>query len=310
MLILYTLCAVQTSLPHSTHQTLHPMAESTEKIGIQILSDLHLDFERPSSNGGPGNDDDDGNLYKFDFPARAEHLALLGDIGMTVDDRLFTWLRAQLERFKTVFFVPGNHEPYWSSLDESNNRLAQFAAECASSSTDESNTSPKLGRFVLLDRTRHDLSPTLTVLGCTLWARLDPNELDVLRWGVNDFRRIEGFDPDAFQAAHARDAAWLAQAVADVARDEPERRVVVMTHHAPTVEGTSDPRYAEGPTGSAFATELVGSEVWRKEVVRVWMFGHTHWCCDFEREGVRVVSNQRGYKQGAPGFELDKVIEV
>ena len=90
------------------------MAESTEKIGIQILSDLHLEFERPSPNGGPG--DDDGNLYKFDFPARAEHLALLGDIGMTGDDRLFTWLRAQLERFKTVFLVPGNHEPYWSSL--------------------------------------------------------------------------------------------------------------------------------------------------------------------------------------------------
>ena len=98
--------------------------------------------------------------------------------------------------------------------------------------------------------------------------------------------------------------------VADIAREEPHRRVVVMTHHAPTVEGTSDPKYAGGPTNSAFATEMVGSVVWRAGVVKVWMFGHTHWCCDFEREGVRVVSNQRGYKEGAPGFLPDKVVEI
>ncbi|KAH9889490.1 Ser/Thr protein phosphatase superfamily protein [Cubamyces lactineus] len=279
------------------------MTEPVESIGIQILSDLHLEFERASSNGGPN---DEGNLCKFDFPARAEHLALLGDIGMTVDDRLFAWLHAQLERFKTVFFVPGNHEPYGTSLDESNARLARFAAEC----TKGESTSPKRGQHVLLNRTRYDLSPTLTVLGCTLWARLNPDDLDVLRWGVNDFRRIQGFDPDAFQVAHARDAAWLAQAVADIARGEPQRRVVVMTHHAPTAEGTSDPKYAGGPTSSAFATEFVGSEIWRAGVVRVWMFGHTHWCCDFVREDVRVVSNQRGYKDGALGFVLDKVVEV
>ncbi|KAI0653964.1 Ser/Thr protein phosphatase superfamily protein [Cubamyces menziesii] len=278
------------------------MKGPTESIAIQVLSDLHLEAERPPSLDGTS---DDGNLYTFDFPARAEHLALLGDIGMTVDNRLFAWLRAQLERFKTVFFVPGNHEPYGTSLDDSNARLARFTAECNALTCE-----PSRGRFVLLNRARYDLSPTLTVLGCTLWARLNQDDIDVLSWGLNDFRQIKGFDPSAFQAAHARDAAWLAQAVADIARDEPERRVLVMTHHAPTVEGTSDPKYAQGgPMGSAFATELVGSEVWRAGVVRVWMFGHTHWCCDFEREGVRVVSNQRGYRDGAPGFVLDKVVE-
>ena len=71
------------------------MEGPTESVGIQVLSDLHLEAERPLSLDGTS---EDGNLYKFDFPARAEHLALLGDIGMTVDDRLFAWLRAQLER--------------------------------------------------------------------------------------------------------------------------------------------------------------------------------------------------------------------
>ena len=86
-----------------------------------------------------------------------------------------------------------------------------------------------------------------------------------------------------------------------------------MTHHAPTVGGTSDPKFAAGgpvASGSAFATELVGGPCWDKERVRVWMFGHTHWCCDFVREGVRVVSNQRGYREGVPGFAPDKVVEI
>ena len=82
-----------------------------------------------------------------------------------------------------------------------------------------------------------------------------------------------------------------------------------MTHHAPTLEGTSNPQYAGSATGSAFATELVGGPCWTPQV-RVWMYGHTHWNCDVVREGVRVVSNQRGYRDGTPGFELVKIVEV
>ncbi|KAI0361759.1 Ser/Thr protein phosphatase superfamily protein [Trametes cingulata] len=269
-----------------------------------LLSDLHLEVERIGVRTAA---DSDGDLYQFDFRAVADHLALLGDIGMTLDDRLFVWIRAQLARFNTVFYVPGNHEPYWSSLDDSLGRLSEFAASCQSAPTDPAHP---LGQFVLLNRKRYDISPTLTVLGCTLWARLNPGDLDILRWSLSDFHRIDGFDPTTYQAAHARDAKWLEQSVEHIACNEPHRRIVIMTHHAPTVEGTSDPKFVDGPTGSAFATEFVGSKIWRSGVVKAWMFGHTHWCCDFERDGVRVVSNQRGYKDGAPGFVPDKVVEL
>ena len=69
---------------------------------IQLLSDLHLEIERPYA--GPGKE-----FYYYEFPAVAECLALLGDIGCTMDDRLFTWLRVQLQKFKTVLYVAGNH---------------------------------------------------------------------------------------------------------------------------------------------------------------------------------------------------------
>lgn len=69
---------------------------------LQILSDLHLEIERPGS--APGQE-----VYYYDIPVRADHLALLGDIGWTVEPRLFIWLKDQLKLFKTIFFVSGNH---------------------------------------------------------------------------------------------------------------------------------------------------------------------------------------------------------
>ena len=80
--------------PH--HESTQPSNTlSLEPVRIQVLSDLHLELSRVSSLP-----------YFFDFPVKADTLALLGDIGLTHDDRLFDWLRAQLRRFKLVFFCP------------------------------------------------------------------------------------------------------------------------------------------------------------------------------------------------------------
>ena len=67
-----------------------------------------------------------------------------------------------------------------------------------------------------------------------------------------------------------------------------ERRVAVFTHHAPTIEGAGDAKFLGGPINRAFATELMG---WAPPV-NVWAFGHTHYNCDFVRDGVQVVSDQ------------------
>ena len=70
----------------------------TTVMQIQLLSDLHLEVNRPEEPS-----------YSYNFPAHAKVLALLGDIGCAVHDELFTWLRCQLQRFVLVFFVMGNH---------------------------------------------------------------------------------------------------------------------------------------------------------------------------------------------------------
>ena len=160
----------------------------------------------------------------------------------------------------------------------------------------------------MLNRTRVDLSPTITILGATLWARLNPDDLDILRWTVTDFKRIKGFSTDRFTELHKTELSWLNAQVEQIRSDEPTRSVIIFTHHAPTT-GTCDPKYAGGPTESAFITELTNEPCWGPPV-KVWAFGHTHWSCDMVKKGVRVVSNQRGYSKGDKGWNPEFVLEA
>ncbi|TFK59203.1 hypothetical protein BDN72DRAFT_851391 [Pluteus cervinus] len=191
--------------------------------------------------------------------------------------------------------------------DESNNALSEFALHHNASRkevVDEQN-----GELILLTQTRYDVSDDLTIIGCTLWSALNREDLDILSWSMTDFKRITSFSIEAYQAAHIAHRVWLNSTVENIRTQEPHRRVVVFTHHAPTTEGTSDPRFQGGPNNSAFSSELTSEPCWGPPVV-LWGFGHTHWACDFVRSGVRVMSNPRGYDVGAQGYDATKVLEL
>ena len=143
-----------------------------------------------------------------------------------------------------------------------------------------------------------------------MWSELNPDDLDILSWSLTDFKRIDSFNPEAYTNLHLRDRQWLNDTITSMARDEPDRQIVVFTHHAPTREGTGDPKFDGQPTNSAFASELTNDPCWKAGNVKIWAFGHTHWCCDFVRDGIRVYSNQRGYANGERGYDPAKVIEL
>jgi len=93
-------------------QTLTLTSESAsapmfDPVGIQLMSDVHLEFHlrQESGNSAPG-------YQVFDFPVAAASLALLGNIGLTSQPGLFDFFHRQLRRFERIFFVLGNHEGY------------------------------------------------------------------------------------------------------------------------------------------------------------------------------------------------------
>ncbi|KAM0331459.1 hypothetical protein ACHAQA_003135 [Verticillium albo-atrum] len=242
---------------------------------MTILSDLHLEA---------------GHQYaSFAFPAAARLLLLGGDIGRLVDtDAYVSFLAAQTARYEKVFLVLGNHEFHGLEHHVAVDRARRLARD------------PRLAsRLVLLDRTRwDDPASTLTVLGCTLWSAIPAEAAVVTASKVSDFTKIPRWTVEGHNARHAEDAAWLRAQVTRAASEG--RRVLVATHHAPSLEGTSRPEHAGSPWASGFGTPLLEQGGW--EGVAGWVFGHTHFSVDAVRgDGMRLVANQRGYV--LPGSE-------
>jgi hypothetical protein len=151
------------------------------------------------------------------------------------------------------------------------------------------------GEFIFLDRTRYDLTDDVTILGCTLWSHIPPTASEVVRRRLNDFKRIDQWSVERHNLAHFTDADWLDSECAKIKAEEPGRRIVIFTHYAPAIQGTSAPAHQNSPVNSAFATDMTVRSCWGHPV-SLWAFGHTHFNCDFVQGGVRVVSNQRGYE--------------
>ena len=267
---------------------------SLNKIDIQIFSDLHL--ETPEAY----------NI--FEITPKAPILALLGDIGYVRHDGFLQFLDGQLKLFRKVLLIFGNHEPWGSDWKQAAERVRAFA------DAQDHNHSGK-GELILLDQTRVDLSDEVTVLGCTLFSHVPQQHEERVSFGLNDFYYIEdGWDIAKHNQAHASDLAWLNTQVAQLAKEEPHRRVAIFSHHSPTVqEGSMNPKHANKPLTSGFATDLSEEACWRSPNVRVWAFGHTHFNYDFEDGATakRVVTNQRGYYFAqAVGFDAEKLVST
>ncbi|KAF2811117.1 putative calcineurin-like phosphoesterase [Mytilinidion resinicola] len=277
------------------------MAESSP-VQLQLMSDLHLEtpVTRPTYSD-------------FFITPQCPNLALLGDIGNVVDNRLLDFLQIQVQHFEIVFFLLGNHEPYDSSFPVVIQRLREFEKEA-----NQAHQSPDsgCGRFVFLDQTRFDISDSVTILGCTFFSRIADEQKESVARFVSDFEEIEGWTIRQHNAAHEDDLAWLNAQVAAIEHDEPWRAIVVLTHHSPTLApAANDARHLEDENGvrSAFVTDVSREQCWKSKSVRVWAFGHTHFNCDFEDEqtGKRVVANQKGYSRTENAtFDADKVVKI
>lgn len=200
---------------------------------------------------------------------------------------------------KPVLYVPGNHEFYGASLDATVAELKRLAAGTAVHVLD--NEARVLGgvRF----------------LGSTLWTdfRLfgdGHGRTAAMREAarfIRDFQRIERFTPQHSAELFARNAAWLAQRLAEPFPGP----TVVVTHHAPSPKSIH-PRFAGSPLNACFVSDAERLVDGQRCVL--WIHGHTHDSFDYLLNGARVLCNPRGYARNGvnenPVFEAGRVIEV
>lgn len=241
--------------------------KANHRSRIQVLSDLHLEVGQQYSS--------------FDFPVSAPWLVLAGDIGRLIDHGAYLdFFSRQAGRYERVFLVLGNHEFYGLDHQTAIDKARELVAD------------PRLGgKVVLLHRDQWDdpePDSHLTILGCTLWSQVPDHAREVVRHKVQDFKKIERWSLENHTEQHNEDLSWLHGRVQELASTAPERDVLVVTHHAPAIKGTSAPRNEDNPWSSAYATDVVlqgkGGGLWGQ--VRVWVFGHTHYSTDFVVGGV------------------------
>lgn len=212
---------------------------------FQIMSDLHLETH-------PSYD-------HFKLQQTAPYLALLGDIGHVGDERFFTFLEKQLERYWAVYFLLGNHEPYHLSLDIAKAKVNAFAEKMK-----RLNAKSTIGKFVFLDQTRHDLTGKLTILGCTLFSKVTNDQEDAVASRLVDFKDTLRWTVDKHNLAHESDLKWLNDQVAKIEREGPERKIVIFTHHSPCGDArANNPQHQGSEVSSGFVTDLRDEGCWK-----------------------------------------------
>lgn len=257
--------------------TLEEAAEIATSLRIQIVSDLHIEFYGPLETP------------RTIIEPKAPVLALLGDIGYACSQQLRQFLLDQSDRFETVLFLAGNHEYYnhgtTYSMTEQNECLEQVSSE-----RDNLYFMEKDG-LVIKD---------VLVLGTSLWSEIPDERIRTAEASLNDYRlsynHAPGEAPRLLTAKetrniHRQSLAWLKSQLVEA--QERDQKVLVLTHHTPLLSGTSHPKYDGSEIQSCFSTNLTAL---LKEPIEAWACGHTHYNFDLDVGGVRVLSNQRGYK--------------
>lgn len=240
---------------------------------------------------------------------RAPILALLGDIGLAYTDTLRAFLHRQADAFEHVLFLAGNHEFY----NRRNNKyytvqeqLAWIKAICEER--------PNLH---FMERQVVEIGG-VWILGTTLWSHIPPHLEVKAAQSMNDYHlsymaaeepeegsRVVQMTPAFTNAWHATSVAWLEAQLDRAAATNTQ--VVVLTHHTPSFQGTSNPRYDGSDLSHCFSTDL--TYLLRKEPVLVWACGHTHYNFrqsiddddnnNYNKTKTKqprlLVSNQRGY---------------
>jgi hypothetical protein len=270
---------------------------------IVLASDIHLEFY-----GGTEPLPDVHRFVDVDRCPPGSVLVLAGDVGRPDAPHYDAFLRSCAAAFGRVVVVAGNHEYYVTPREAKSlrcqkravptmtDRLVAMRAVCAA-----------IPGVMFLERDALHLTPSLVVLGATLWSAVAPENDDAVAAAISDYSHIyDGRDqlltPRASTARHAADCAWLRDELARLEADAAVRDVVVVTHHLPTPKLVDRTYRSQAALNEAFATdltELAGTST----KLRMWLCGHTHRGATVATNGVLMACNPAGYPQADGALE-------
>jgi hypothetical protein len=77
-----------------------------------------------------------------------------------------------------------------------------------------------------------------------------------------------------------------------------DKKTIIMTHFPPIQSGAIEPSLLEKNSILNLYSSWQDNTLDKLNLTNVflWISGHTHWSYDFEKNGIRLISNQLGYK--------------
>jgi predicted phosphohydrolase len=250
---------------------------------IQFASDLHLEFKQ------------NVEFLKLNpLKPVGEILILAGDImlfaKMEDNKDFFDYVS---DHFQSTFWIPGNHEYYYSDINE---RSGTFDEQIRSNVRLLNNTS------IIHDNVQFVFS--------TLWSKISVRNLWQTESSVADFHVIRSagrhFSTTQFNQLHSDSVRFIKAALLA----ERSEKTVVVTHHVPTFLNYPE-RFVDSELNGAFVTELTDlMELYQPDY---WIYGHHHhYTPDFMIGNTHLLTNQMGYVQQNEhrGFKPDLVISI
>lgn len=233
---------------------------------IQYCSDLHLEF--------PENKE---YLIENPIDPQADILILAGDIiPFAILDKHQDFLDYISDRFKLVYWLPGNHEYYYSDINSRSGFLDEMIRE----------------NVFLVNNCIKEVFGIQFIFS-TLWSYISPGKQAMIQRGMSDFQVIKDQDRllnvEHYNLLHQESLQFIQEAVARLKTN----KKVVVTHHVPTSLHYPQ-QYINSPINEGFRTEL--TDYIEKSGIDYWLYGHHHSNVDnFEIGATQLLTNQLGY---------------
>ena len=278
---------------------------------IQLVSDLHLEFEDVNIKNETGADvlilsgdilvTDDlrnqpVNLAWGDFPdeghGRAKRAMRYRDFFQRVSFQ-----------FPHVIYVMGNHEHYHGKFDRSADIIRETIGYL------------NIHNIHLLDRETKEIDGVHFV-GGTMWTdcnNSDPMTLYHLEQCMNDFRVIriagEGFKkflPKRTVLEFLKTKEYFKAVLDNLSEDA---KVVICSHHAPSPLSIHEYYKHDTLMNGGYSTDL-SEFILDHPKIKLWTHGHMHNNFDYMIGDTRVVCNPKGYPGENGYFDYNFVMEI
>lgn len=250
---------------------------------LQYCSDLHLEFRENKQF-----------LDRHPLEPKADTLILAGDIvpfaEMNKCRDFFDFVSCH---FKLTYWIPGNHEYYFSDVGERSGTFIE-----------------KIRENILLVNNISFQHEDVKLIFCTLWSKISPVNEGVIVRSVNDFRVIknrgQSFTASDFNQLHSDGLGFIENALSQ----NNAVKTVVVTHHVPTLVNFPS-QYKTSVLNEAFVIELF--PLIESSGIDYWIYGHHHSNTpDFSVGDTVLLTNQMGYVRYKENvaFRTDKIITV